>query len=379
MTSNRRKGFGRHSSVSSSASNHYTYYNKTFEDITDLFLYACTHGDYILVHRLLRAGDVRADVANKMGKTALQLAIENEHFEVVTALLDTIPYERFRDALLLAIYLGHNKIAEFILNHPTYRTFEGGFLDPTSPQAYDDSQFSSDISKLFSITSDCRSRSIDRSLAPLILASQYNRLPIVHLLLLRGDRIKNPHSDMCTCEECTADREYDPFRQAQVRLSAYKGLASEVYISLTSADPILEAFQLRQELRRLARVEHHFYKEYKKLAEQLSIFVARLLDNVRGHEELEIVLNKTGLAEEEKYATLARFDLAIQYREKPFVSHSNCQQKLMERWYDSLSIIKNSHAFTRFTFYLGFIICFPVLSIIYYFMPGSKLGLLVRL
>jgi ankyrin repeat protein len=125
----------------------YTYYNRTFDDITDLFLYACTHGDYMLVYSLLKEREVKADVCNRMGKSALQLAIENEHFEVVQVLLDTIPYEQFRDALLLAIYLGHTNIADFILNHPTYRTFQGGFLDPKDPQAYDDSEFSSDVSK----------------------------------------------------------------------------------------------------------------------------------------------------------------------------------------------------------------------------------------
>jgi len=134
-------------SVTSSTSR--TYYNKTFEDTTDLFLFACAHGDYMLVHRLLLEGEVKADVSNKMGKSALQLAIENEHFEVVKVLLDKIPYEKFRDALLLAIYLGHTSIVDFIMNHPTYLTFHGGFLDPTHPQAYDDSQFSSDISKFF--------------------------------------------------------------------------------------------------------------------------------------------------------------------------------------------------------------------------------------
>jgi ankyrin repeat protein len=137
----------RRGSISSSTSR--TYYNKTFEDTTDLFLFACAHGDYMLVHRLLLEGEVKADVCNKMGKSALQLAIENEHFEVVKVLLDKIPYENFRDALLLAIYLGHTNIADFIMNHPTYRTFCGGFLDPTHPQAYDESQFSSDISKFF--------------------------------------------------------------------------------------------------------------------------------------------------------------------------------------------------------------------------------------
>jgi hypothetical protein len=147
MSQNRGSSINHGGSISSSTS--YTYYNRIFDDITDLFLYACTHGDYMLVYDLLQSNEVKADVLNKMGKSALQLAIENEHLEVVKVLLDTIPYEQFRDALLLTIYLGHINIAEFIMNHQTYRTFFGGFLDPTHPQAYDDSQFSSDTSKFF--------------------------------------------------------------------------------------------------------------------------------------------------------------------------------------------------------------------------------------
>jgi len=147
MAQTHRLGISHNGSVSSSTS--YAYYNRTFDDITDLFLYACTHGDYMLVYSLLQSGEIKANVSNRMGKSALQLAIEKEHLEVVKVLLDTIPYEYFRDALLSAIYLGHIAIADFILNHPTYRTFSGGFLDPTNPQAYDDSQFSSDISKFF--------------------------------------------------------------------------------------------------------------------------------------------------------------------------------------------------------------------------------------
>ena len=70
----------------------------------------------------------------------LLIELEKEHFEIVKILLD---------ALLLAIYLGYMTIANTILNHPIYRIFAGGSLDPIDPQAYDDSQFSSDINKFF--------------------------------------------------------------------------------------------------------------------------------------------------------------------------------------------------------------------------------------
>jgi len=43
----------------------------------------------------------------------------------------------------------------------------------------------------------------------------------------------------------------------------------------------------------------------------------KLLHNVRGIDELEILLNKTGKETEEKYKKLARFDLAIRFQIKP--------------------------------------------------------------
>ncbi|CAF1663553.1 unnamed protein product, partial [Didymodactylos carnosus] len=101
---------------------------------------------------------------------------------------------------------------------------------------------------------------------PLILASQYNRLPIVHELLSNGERIKKPHKSHCDCVDCAESTASDSLRQAQVRLSAYKGLSSEVYIALTYPDPILQAFELGHELRTLATVEHYFREEYIKLA-----------------------------------------------------------------------------------------------------------------
>ena len=150
-------------------------------------------------------------------------------------------------------------------------------------------------------------------LAPLILAAQHTRLLIVYQLLLRGERIEKPHGYTCLCKSCRKSSASDSFRHAQI-------------------------FKLGSELRDLARVEHYFGKEYNKLANQLSIFVARLLDNIRGHRELEVVLNKTGRAHEEKYEPL---------------SHSNCQQKLNERWYRDLSIIQNTSLIKRFCFYLA--------------------------
>ena len=53
------------------------------------------------------------------------------------------------------------------------------------------------------------------------------------------------------------------------------------------------------------------------LAEKLSEFTVKLLSNVRGRDELEIVLNKTGKENEEKFQLFARLELALKYQEMP--------------------------------------------------------------
>lgn len=73
-----------------------------------------------------------------------------------------------------------------------------------------------------------------------------------------GERIEEPHDTTCPCETCNDLQTKDELRWTKNRLGAYKGLASESYISLANPDPILSAFVLRQKLRINAKEEKHF-------------------------------------------------------------------------------------------------------------------------
>lgn len=57
-----------------------------------------------------------------------------------------------------------------------------------------------------------------------------------------------------------------------------------------------------------------------QLRHALSMYSVKLLHNVRGRDELEIVLNKIGKEKCEKYELLARLDLAIRFKEKPVIN-----------------------------------------------------------
>jgi hypothetical protein len=153
--------------------------------------------------------------------------------------------QKLREALLLAIFLGHTQIAESVLRHPKYKVLnEKKFVDEATDSFWqtpssDDAQFSPDIT-------------------PLILAAQYKRTEIVQILLISGDRIMLPHDYECKCNECSNKFKFDSLRFAKSRLNAYRGLASETYISLASIDPIQTSFELGYELRKLSINEKYF-------------------------------------------------------------------------------------------------------------------------
>lgn len=51
---------------------------------------------------------------------------------------------------------------------------------------------------------------------------------------------------------------YDSLKRSRSRLNAYRALASPAYMALSSPDPIMTTFELRQEMKKLAQVEKEF-------------------------------------------------------------------------------------------------------------------------
>ncbi|ESO90970.1 hypothetical protein LOTGIDRAFT_122406, partial [Lottia gigantea] len=330
------------------------------------FLHASEFGDIPGVKRLLlEYPDLNTDCIDALGRTALRLAVKNEHLEVLELLLDRSSQHHIYEAVLQAISAGHVQIAETILKHRRYLDMwrerrklgdtDGFFKTAVTAE----SQFSPDIT-------------------PLILAAQKNQYEIVQLLLLRGETIQKPHRFSCPCQECRNKMKFDQLRLAKYRLNAYRGLASEAYLSLSSKDPILSAFELAQDLRNLANIAKHFKKEYRELAEQLSEYVVKLLDRIRTQEELEMVLNKTGRSTIEKYEKLARFKLALLYHEKGFVSHPSCQQRLVTLWYHGMGKWDRMNWPLRILLAVCLFLLYPFLLLIYLISPSSKFVKILR-
>ncbi|KAH9515624.1 Short transient receptor putative channel 6 [Bulinus truncatus] len=268
------------------------------------------------------------------------------------------------EAVLQAIDSGATNIAEITLRHPRYLETSKrmrrmgdveGFFKPERG-----SQFPSYVT-------------------PLILAAQKNEYAIVQLLLQRGESIIRPHKFGCGCQECINKQKFDQLRSAKCRLDAYMGLGSEAYISLSSKDPFLTAFELAQELRYLADSEVFFKKEYTDLADKLSNYVVKLLDRVWTHRELSAVLDKCGPPQEDVFESLSRFKLAVELEEKLFVAHPNCQQRIERCWYEGLEKYSHLSWPKRLSIIALFLLGYPIFVGYFLVVPKSKVGRLFNI
>ena len=185
---------------------------------------------------------------NNLIPKGLKQSIKSNQIEIVLFLLEHCNNnEELREGLLLAIYFNSFQITDSILKHSKYKIISKRkfTLTDTFWQISNsiDSQFSPDITPLQLACS---------------LANQANRFKIVQLLFDKGHRIEKPHELKCKCSECLNRFKFDSFRHAQSRLNSYKGLTSEIYITLVSDDPIISCFNLRKDVLSLAKKENMF-------------------------------------------------------------------------------------------------------------------------
>lgn len=178
-----------------------------------------------------------------MGRNALHLAVDSENMEAIELLLDKLDFECIEEALLHAISKGSTKIVKVTIEHPNYMAGEdkfkrSGVRDPFF-RTEEKSQFSPDIT-------------------PLILAAHYNNHEIIQMFLARNHTIEKPHSISCQCGDCVTKQNYDSLKRSRSRLNAYRALASPAYMALSSPDPIMTTFELRQEMKKLAQIEKEF-------------------------------------------------------------------------------------------------------------------------
>ncbi|XP_076044105.1 transient receptor potential-gamma protein-like isoform X10 [Oratosquilla oratoria] len=333
----------------------------TFEE--KKFLLSVERGDVAGVRRILVATKetecININCVDPLGRSALLMAIDNENLEMVELLIE---YKvETKDALLHAISEEYVEAVEVLLDH------EETLHLPDEPHSWE------------AISPETATFTPD--ITPLILAAHRDNYEIIKILLDRGATLPMPHDVRCGCEECVTSRMEDSLRHSRSRINAYRALASPSLIALSSKDPILTAFELSWELRRLSFMEHEFRSEYQELRKQCQDFATALLDHTRSSYELEVLLNHdpTGPPHEHgERMHLNRLKLAIKLKQKKFVAHPNVQQLLASIWYEGLPGFRRKNMVLQALEIIKIGLLFPLFSVVYILAPQTSFGQTMR-
>nr|AOR81465.1 transient receptor potential [Nilaparvata lugens] len=324
------------------------------------FLLLAERGDCASVKRLLEEYKNSPEVLNlncvdPLNRSALIAAIENENVELINILLDH--NIKVKDALLHAIKEEYVEAVEILLE------WEEKIHQPGEPYSWE--------------AVDRSSSNFTPDITPLILAAHMNNYEILKILLDRGATLPMPHDVRCGCDDCVVSSEQDSLRHSQSRINAYRALTSSSLIALSARDPLLTAFELSWELRRLSKMETEFRAEYLEMKTSVQTFSTTLLDHVRTSNELEVMLNHNPTGETwepGERQTLERLKLAIKYKQKMFVAHPNVQQLLAAIWYDGLPGFRRKSMPLQLVEVAKLGCMFPVYSSIYMMSPNSKMA-----
>jgi transient-receptor-potential calcium channel protein len=338
---------------------------RKLEPLEKQFLLSVERGDVDRVTRLLqmirRNPSAKLDVNCKdpVGRSATLMAIDNENLEMLELLLDN--GVESRDALLHSINAEYVEAVDLLLEHEELIYKDG---EPHSWEKVD-----RDIS------------TFTPEITPLILAAHKDNYEILKILLDRGATLPMPHDVRCKCKDCVEAVEEDCLCHSRSRINAYRALSSPSLICLSSIDPILTAFELSWELRRLSMAEKEFKDDYVKLRSRCQDFATALLDHARSSRELEMVLNYDPTRppyQHGEHMSLARLEMAIKYKQKKFIAHPNVQQLLSTLWYDGLPGFRRQNPIYQLWDIIKIGVLFPFYSILYMTLPNTEKSRLVK-
>ncbi|XP_006813454.1 short transient receptor potential channel 1-like, partial [Saccoglossus kowalevskii] len=119
-------------------------------------------------------------------------------------------------------------------------------------------------------------------ITPIVLAAQFNDYQILTTLVEFGARIDDVDEFEFRTEKFTLEHSIGT-------IAVYSAISSQVYIALTSEDPLMRAFELCSRLRVLSETHFEYRFHFEEMVTRCEKFTASLLSYLRNTEEQRIV------------------------------------------------------------------------------------------
>ncbi|XP_019627222.1 PREDICTED: transient receptor potential-gamma protein-like [Branchiostoma belcheri] len=308
------------------------------------FLFAVQNGDVEKTRALLERNAVRHEfdinTSDDVGRTAIELAVCNQHEDVVELLLYF--NVNLGNSLLFAVDRSNCRLVERLIRY-TKSTSNTG--PPMSPK---DSTFPPEVT-------------------PLVLAAQRNDYKVMRLLLFHHYTITPPPA-------LIGQR---VLIQTSTRLNILRALCSPYYISLTSADPFQTAFGLTGELNEMMQLDPQHAHEYRALADQCGDFAADLLGQVQDVDELVTVMSGEDWSKDREGAKglcMQTMQLAASNNQIRFVNKDVSQGLLLSMWAEKVKWWNRAPILVQLLFGLLVSAVCPLLIIVYRMEAKSYVG-----
>lgn len=302
-------------------------------------------GDVLAVTDFLKENEnFNINCVNFQGVSALLIAVQSKSEAMVQLLLDL--NIEIGDTILHAIRDNEPKILEMLLEKQKLIAPSLEYVGVTHSSDFPD------------------------YVTPLILAAQCGHFEIIEMLIERGHTISKPHSPTCRCIDCKSQLERDDLLHAEhLRLNLYRSVCNPAYICHSFGDPILTSFQLSVELKQCASLVPEFRNNYTELAEEVSTFAVELVAGCRNSGEVELVLRQPeGLANANIFL-YPRLVLAMDYKQKNFVSHPQIQHMVEAAWRGNWYDYNLKPIPTKIIYPLIRILLLPIITIMCMVMP----------
>lgn len=174
-----------------------------------------------------------------------------------------------------------------------------------------------------SITNGSSNISKCKNSTSVMLAAKNGNLNLLKLFIKFNYTIPPPHYTDCQCMKCMRDK----LRQSKHRIETMKALSNPYWISLTSDDPFLTAFKLRNLCRKFGMEDDSCENQYVGIARQNVDFCLELLDEIETENECACLM-KHKKYKDESDEDVAFINMAIQYKQKEVSMYLFCLSDL---------------------------------------------------